>query len=310
MAFNPDNFQFERILPPELYKPILEWDALHRFLVIRVVEGGEYSYHSTLLSKEVNQNLHDGMPDEWSHENDRIVSFSIYDDGEYLLEKEKVKFDFATKKTKRIRYKYTDLEETQALEIFNVLKAALSVAVLDEKIERSKAVIDLASRQSFLTQLDSERQDHIAKLLTSSDWTQLADATESFPDEIALWTKYRAYLRDNNRTVETFDDPLDFLLYEDEFKWPIDPAEYHRMDQDHTVEYLSVDEHFTDNVHSSGIRSSTEINGSLNEAATTEKMIARSGGIPISTAIWNKVQQYNLNRGISNVNLDNLNVGG
>ena len=310
MAFNPDNFQFERILPPELNKPILEWDALHRFIVVRVLEGDEFSFYSTLLSNQVNQNIHDGMPDEWSHENDRIVSFSIYEDGDYLLEKEKIKFDFSTKKTKRVRYKYTELEETQAIEIFNVLKAAIQVATIQEKIDRSKAVIDLASRQSFLTQLDSERQDQINTLMTSSDWTQLADATESFTGEIALWTSYRAYLRDNNQTVDTFDDPLDFLLYEEEFKWPIDPIEYHRIDPSHDVEYLSVPEHFVGSPHSAGVRSSEQLNGALNEAAITEKLIARNGGIPISTEIWNKVQQYNLNRDIANVDLDHLNVGG
>ena len=49
MAFNPDDFQFERILPPEERKPILEWDALHRLMVVRVKQDGEWTYLATKL---------------------------------------------------------------------------------------------------------------------------------------------------------------------------------------------------------------------------------------------------------------------
>ena len=307
MAFNPDNFQFEAIQTPEEYQPILEWDALHRFIVIRVPDDtGGYTYQASQLSKEVNQNLHDGMPDEWSHENDRIVTFAIWADGEYTLDKEKLKFDFATKKTKRVRYEYKGLTETSAVEMFNVIKAAVTVSQLDARIGKSKAVLDLAARQSFLSQLDEERQATIKKLNDACNWTQLADATDSFTDEIALWTTYRAWLRDNNRQVGDFDDPLDFLTYEEEYRWPIDPIEYHRDDPEHATEYLSVPEHFSRSPWRGGVTTVAALEGSIESAAKIEKQIAREGGVPVSTLIWRTAEQYNLTRGLENLNIDNV----
>ena len=152
MAFNPDDFQFERILPPEEVKPILEWDALHRLMVVRVKKEGEWTYHATTLTTQVNNNLHDNLPDEWSNENDRIVSFSVFEDGDHIFEKEKLKFDFATKKSKWMRYQRNDLTDGQVKELFDILKAALAVQQADVDIVKSKAIIDAATRESYLTQ--------------------------------------------------------------------------------------------------------------------------------------------------------------
>ena len=97
MAFNPDDFQFEKILPPEERKPILEWDALHRLMVVRVKQEGEWTYLGTKLDTQINNNLHNNLPDEWSNENDRIVTFAVFEDGDHIFEKEKLKFDFSSK---------------------------------------------------------------------------------------------------------------------------------------------------------------------------------------------------------------------
>ena len=195
MAFNPDDFQFERILPPEERKPILEWDALHRLMVVRVKQDGEWTYLSTKLDPQVNTNLHNNLPDEWSNENDRIVSFSVFEDGEHIFEKEKLKFDFSTKASRWMRYEKNDLTPSQVKELFDILKAALAVQQVDGDVVRSKAIIDIATRQEYLTKTDEEKKATLEKLLRASDWTQLADASEKFDGELAMWSAYRTYLR-------------------------------------------------------------------------------------------------------------------
>ena len=54
-------------------------------------ENNEWTYLSTKLDAQVNTNLHNNLPNEWSNENDEIVSFSIFEDGDIFLREGKVK---------------------------------------------------------------------------------------------------------------------------------------------------------------------------------------------------------------------------
>lgn len=308
MAFNPDDFQFERILPPEERKPIVEWDALHRMMVVRVKENNEWTYLSTTLTSQVNKNLLNGLPDEWSNENDRVVSFSVFEDGDHIFEKEKLKFDFATKQSRWIRYRKNDLTDSQVKEFFNILKAALAVQRADTDIIKSKAIIDVATQQEYVLKSREEKNEKMTKLLRASDWTQLPDATETFPDEISLWSTYRTYIRDNFKNPEEFEDLLDYLIWDEEFRWPIDPFTYHTKDPNHEVEYLSVPDHFSDVVEGTGSYAIRTIVGSVSEAAILAKKRQDEGGIPLNKQIWDKIQQYKLNDGLSGAVIENLNI--
>ena len=308
MAFNPDDFQFERNLPPEERKPILEWDALHRLMVVRVKQDGEWTYLSTKLDPQVNTNLHNNLPDEWSNENDRIVSFSVFEDGEHIFEKEKLKFDFSTKASRWMRYEKNDLTPSQVKELFDILKAALAVQQVDGDVVRSKAIIDIATRQEYLTKTDEEKKATLEKLLRASDWTQLADASEKFDGELAMWSAYRTYLRDNIKTPEDFDDMLDYLIWDEEYNWPIDPYAYHELDPDHETEYLSVPEHFKFNVFEAGTYTTEKIVGNVKQSAILAKKRQEEGGLPLNKQIWDKIQQYSLNEGLTGAVIENLNI--
>jgi hypothetical protein len=310
MAFNPDDFQFEKILPPEERKPIVEWDALHRLMVVRVKQDGEWTYLATKLDPQVNTNLHNNLPNEWSNENDRIVSFSIFEDGEHIFEKEKLKFDFATKQSKWVRYEKNDLTEGQVRELFNIIKAALAVQQLDSDINKSKAIINVATRQEYLSKTDEEKKATLQTLLRSSDWTQLPDATESFPSEIEMWSAYRTYLRDNIKTPEDFDDMLDYLIWDEEYNWPIDPFAYHELDPDHETPYLSVPEHFKFSAYEAGSYTTEKLVGNVKQSALLAKKRQEEGGLPLTKQIWDKIQQYNLNDGLTGAVIENLNITG
>lgn len=308
MAFNPDDFQFERILPPEERKPILEWDALHRLMVVRVKQDGEWTYLGTKLDTQVNTNLQTNLPDEWSNENDRIVSFSVFEDGEHIFEKEKLKFDFSTKQSKWLRYQKNDLTDGQVKELFGILKAALAVQQTDSAVVKSKAIIDVATRKEYLVKTDEEKKAILTKLLRGSDWSQLSDATEKFSGELEMWTAYRTYLRDNIKTPEDFDDMLDYLIWDEEYNWPIDPYAYHELDPDHETEYLSVPSHFKFSAYEVGEYSTEQLVGNIKQSAILAKQRQDAGGLPLNKQIWDKIQQYSLNEGLTGAVIENLNI--
>jgi len=308
MAFNPDDFQFEKILPPEERKPILEWDALHRLMVVRVKQSGEWTYLGTKLDAQVNTNLHNNLPDEWSNENDRIVTFAVFEDGDHIFEKEKLKFDFSTKTSKWLRYEKNDLTSGQVKELFDILKAALAVQQTDAEVVKSKAIVDVATRREYLVKTDEEKKAVLNKLLRGSDWSQLSDATEKFSGELEMWTAYRTYLRDNIKTPEDFDDMLDYLIWDEEYNWPIDPYAYHEMDPDHETEYLSVPSHFKFSAFEAGEYSTEQLVGNIKQSAVLAKQRQDEGGLPLNKQIWDKIQQYSLNEGLTGAVIENLNI--
>ena len=308
MAFNPDDFQFEKILPPEERKPILEWDALHRLMVVRVKQDGEWTYLGTKLDAQVNTNLHNNLPDEWSNENDRIVTFAVFEDGEHIFEKEKLKFDFSSKTSKWLRYEKNDLTSGQVKELFDIMKAALAVQQTDASVVKSKAIIDVATRREYLVKTDEEKKAVLTKLLRGSDWSQLSDATEKFSGELEMWTAYRTYLRDNIKTPEDFDDMLDYLIWDEEYNWPIDPYAYHEMDPDHETEYLSVPSHFKFSAFEAGEYTTEQLVGNIKQSAILAKQRQDEGGLPLNKQIWDKIQQYSLNEGLTGAVIENLNI--
>jgi len=308
MAFNPDDFQFEKILPPEERKPILEWDALHRLMVVRVKQDGEWTYLGTKLDAQVNTNLHNNLPDEWSNENDRIVTFAVFEDGEHIFEKEKLKFDFSSKTSKWLRYEKNDLTSGQVKELFDIMKAALAVQQTDASVVKSKAIIDVATRREYLVKTDEEKKAVLTKLLRGSDWSQLSDATEKFSGELEMWTAYRTYLRDNIKTPEDFDDMLDYLIWDEEYNWPIDPYAYHEMDPDHETEYLSVPSHFKFSAFEAGEYSTEQLVGNIKQSAILAKQRQDEGGLPLNKQIWDKIQQYSLNEGLTGAVIENLKI--
>ena len=308
MAFNPDDFQFEKILPPEERKPILEWDALHRLMVVRVKQAGEWTYLGTKLDAQVNTNLHNNLPDEWSNENDRIVTFAIFEDGEHIFEKEKLKFDFSTKTSKWLRYEKNDLTSGQVRELFDILRAALAVQQTDAEVVKSKAIVDVATRREYLVKTDEEKKAVLTKLLRGSDWSQLPDATEKFSGELEMWSAYRTYLRDNIKTPEDFDDMLDYLIWDEEYNWPIDPYAYHEMDPDHETEYLSIPSHFKFSAFEAGEYSTEQLVGNIKQSAILAKKRQDEGGLPLNKQIWDKIQQYSLNEGLTGAVIENLKI--
>lgn len=308
MAFNPDDFQFEKILPPEEKKPILEWDALHRLIVVRVKEDGEWAYYATKLSAQVNTNLLNNLPNEWSNENDRVVSFSVFDDGNYIFDKEKLKFNFSTQTAKWVRYEYDKLSSGQVKEFLDIMKAALAVNKADNEIVQSKAIVDIATAEEYLTRIDETRSETKKAMLRGSDWTQLPDATETFSGELELWTIYRRFLNENVKVPADFDDVLDYLIWDETFEWPIDPFKYHQLDPEHATEYLTDSSHFVGSVFGTGTYASEQLGLNIKQSAILAKQREAEGGLPINKQIWDKIQQYNLNNGLTGAVIENLQI--
>lgn len=305
-VFNPDDFVFEKLSLPEDNPTLIEYDAKNRLIYVRMQNPDKsYEYNAVYLTESVNNNLLNNFPDKWSNENDRILLFAVHENGKVLFEKEKLKYNFDKQETYWVRYEQNDLSTTEAKEIFDILKAAVFVQNAKNETERDNALISLAKQDFYLDKMYLALLHTSEKWLRETDWRILPDAPQSFEGEMNLWKIWRDKVRSCVCKPEDFETPLDFLIWQEEFRWPINPEKYHKLYPDHDVEYLSTPDQFVLEDVSVTEQKMDLINEELN--ATVRKLkYDQEHGIPITKEMHDIIRRYSLLDNVENVK---LNVG-
>lgn len=294
LKFNPDDFVFERLPSPDEKKTILEYDAKNRLILLRTKDDdGQYVYNTVVISDAINQNILANIPNEWSNDNDRIILFAIYESGEYILEKEKMKYDFSTKSTKWIQYTSDFLTVEQAKELYNVLNAAIVVDTEVKNYSNLKDYLELSKKSYYLTQFNKENIDFIEKLLRDTDWRILPDAPEVFENEREMWVLWRSKIRELNKLPSDFEDSLDYLIWLEEMKWPIRPDQYYGKYPEFEVKYLETDDQFVSNPDFLDPKKSQELMDQYIKFGDLVREYEKQG-FKLSPTMSNLVTKYNL----------------
>lgn len=303
-VFNPDDFVFQKLELPEDNPTLIEYDAKAKLIYVRIQDPAtkEYEYNAVHLTETVNSNLLDHLPDEWSNENDRILLFAVHQDGSVFLQKEKLKYNFETQQTYWVRYEYKNFSQSDAKEIFDALKAAVFVQNAKNEQDRNSSLVALAQKDVFLDRMYIQILQDSERMLRETDWRILEDAPQSFEGERSLWIQWREAVRNSPRRPEDFESDLDFLIYKEEFKWPINPEQYHQLYPSHDVEYLSTPDQFVLGDTSVTEDRVTMLNEQLSLAIKTYKY-NQENGIPISKEMYDVIQRYSLLDNIDSVNL-------
>lgn len=178
----------------------------------------------------------------WHTESDRIEFFFYYNTGEYLCQKEKLVYDFATKAQAYKTYLFTDASAEKAKELFDFFSVYLFVE-RDLKTEEFDAVMQqLEAEREYYDGLYFERKNEKKRLLSESDWRVLPDIQDEHKD---MWLKWRDVIRNTEiKDASKFSTNLDYFKYLNEFKWPVDPLVYFKNHPDGDVEYLSTEDQY------------------------------------------------------------------
>lgn len=306
MAFNPDDFVFETIKPPESNPTILEYDAKLKLVLLRSSnpnKTGDYTYQSCVISEEVNNNLLENIPEKWNTRNDKIALFYIRENGDYVLEREKLKYDFKTQTSKWVRYRYDSFTLEDAKELFEILKSMIWIQNSIVENSRADQLLELAKKQVYLDGMHMVRVEKQNQLLRDSDWRIIDDAPSSYPNEKEMWIEWRKQLREIIKSPSEFEDELSYLIYHEEFKWPMNPDQYHDIDPNHETPYLSDDKHWSDFLDVSITNETVKyVNSQINESISRIKS-NMDEGVPITRQMANVIRRYNL---IDNTVLQNL----
>jgi len=296
-VFNPEDFVFQKLELPEDNPTLIEYDAKARLIYVRVVNPAtkEYEYQAVHLNDTVNKNLLEYLPDEWTNENDRIILFAVHQNGKVILEKEKLKYNFETKETYWVNYSYKNFTQENAKELFEALKAAVFVHNTNEEIKQYEQLVSIARKQEFLDSMYLDILSTSERMLRETDWRILPDAPESFPGEKDLWIKWREFVRNSPKKPEDFEEEIDFLIYKEDFKWPINPEEYKlQYPNNDGSNYLETPDQFVPyETHLNTSSAMSKVDAKL-KVALNEYVRAKEGGVPIPKQLYDVIEKYSL----------------
>lgn len=304
--FNPNEFILQEIVPPDNKNAILEYDSKAKMMLVRIFgKEGEVKYNSIILSEQLNANILKNIPNELSNDNDRILFFGIFDDGNFVMIKEKMKYDFSIQQAKWIKYDVTDVTIDQAKEIFEILKAALFVEQQSQIAEKTETILNILKKEEYLNNLHLDMCVKRDKMLRDSDYRVISDYPELFDGEKDLWIKWRNELRTVVKSPSEFEDELDYLVYVQEFQWPIDPLLYLKKYPNREESYLSSQDQYEKAAENSATSAQEMIQKSMVQAVNYEQL-RTNNGIPVEKQLYDAILKYNLCDDLLNFDISNL----
>ena len=310
MAFNPNDFVLQDLSPvPEgLEKALLEYDSKAKLILVRTTDAtnGGFKYQSVFLNATLNENLLNNIPDEYSHPKDRLLFFAIYEDGSFYAMKEKMKYSFKEDKSYFIKYDVDDLTTEDATAIFDVMKSTVFVQMTANENARNKAALQVLEKQEYLDELYNALLGDRDTFLRESDYRVLDDYPETFEGEKVLWTQWRAKLREIVKPSTSFESELDYLVYAEEFKWPVDPLVYHAEYRD-SGRYLETDDQFSKQPESVSSPRQLRIKRQQSAIINSQKL-RDERGVPVSKQMLEIIERYDLCEGLFDFDINQLTV--
>lgn len=254
------------------------------------------------LRDEVWNDLISKIDPFWHTESDKIQFFFYYNTGEYLCQKEKLIYDFASKAQDWKTYLFKDASKEKAEELYNFFSAYLFVEK-DMKTEEFDAVMNqIEAENEYYDGLYFARKNEKKSLLSESDWRTLPDIEDSNKD---MWITWRDKVRNTEiKSAADFKTNLEYFRYLNEFTWPIDPAMYFKKYPNKEVKYLSSDDQYVSTpVQASEDIVSANLSSIMNYLNGTTNLEHK-----ISRKLYDLTNQLNLKQVFPGLNLEKYTI--
>ena len=189
--------------------------------------------------------------DTFHTEGDELQHVIFYSDDTAIIQRKKLKYDFATDSATAVQYIFNGATTEQIL----ALKARVIDLISASRIVREKQIQDkivkISEEKLFYDAKMNKRMEERKAMLKGSDWRVLPDIEDSYEGEKEMWKKWRKTLREMDVFTATYEDNLALFKALHHMKWPIDPSIFRQafpdgVDKDgNPVEYLGTDDQWT-----------------------------------------------------------------
>ena len=189
--------------------------------------------------------------DTFHMEGDELQHVIFYSDDTAIIQRKKLKYDFATDSATAVQYIFNGASKEQIL----ALKARVIDLISASRIVREKQIQDkivkISEEKLFYDAKMNKRLEERKAMLKGSDWRVLPDIEDSYEGEKEMWKKWRKTLREMDVFTATYDDTLALFKALHNMKWPIDPSIFKQVFPDgldangNPIEYLATDDQWT-----------------------------------------------------------------
>jgi hypothetical protein len=216
----------------EIRTTLYEIDFINKYVIMRGLDARGFNDESIdPTAKKIDPNLMDQFYTKidpfWHSENDMLEVFIYFSNKTYLCQRRKLKYDFATKTSYWQSYNFNTAPQDK---VDNILTQIEAFILINEEVVRYNKIKEVKEieKESILYERRYFKRLHEKNMMISaSDWRILPDIQDSYPGEKDMWVKWRKTMREEIiKQPSEFENPLDFLQYLYELKYPLISKSY------------------------------------------------------------------------------------
>ena len=230
----------------QVLRPNIEIDFINKYIFTPSFDKAASMASAKSIDDKLLEKFFETIDPFWHSENDQLQYFVYYNDGEYMCQRKKLKYDFVNKINYWQTYNFKNVPEEKVIELYQRVQA---FNILNSDVRQYMAVKEVEEVGQESVFFERRYVKKIAEknaMLAVSDWRVLPDVVDTYPGEKDMWIHWRSTLRNEviKRPAE-FETGLEFLKYLYELTFPIDPKLYLQLYPDgkdidgNDVEYLS-----------------------------------------------------------------------
>ena len=237
-------------------RSVLEIDLLNSLVIdathiLQLPNGTKVNQPIKILPDVMERFKTEVVGDTFHMEGDELQHVIFYSDDTAIIQRKKLKYDFATDSATAVQYIFNGATKEQIL----ALKARVEDLIAASRIVREKQIqnkiVKISEEKLFYDVKMNKRLEERKAMLKGSDWRVLPDSEDTYEGVKEMWKKWRKTLREMEVFNATYEDSLDFFKALHHLKWPIDPSIFRQafpdgVDKDgNPVEYLGTDDQWT-----------------------------------------------------------------
>ena len=237
-------------------KSVLEIDLLNSLVIdathiLQLPNGKSICQPVKILPDVMERFKTEVVGDTFHMEGDELQHVVFYSDDTALIQRKKLKYDFATNSSTEVQYIFNGATTEQILALKARVTELVSASNIVREKQISEKIVKISKEQLFYDAKMNKRMEERKAMLKGSDWRVLPDIEDSYEGEKEMWKKWRKTLREMDVFTATYEDNLALFKALHNLKWPIDPSIFRRafpdgVDQDgNPVEYLGTDDQWT-----------------------------------------------------------------
>ena len=182
------------------------------------------------LDADLKSALLEKIGEFWNTDVDKLEAFSYYNDGAYLCQRRRQKYDFERESAYWIDYQFKGATSEQALQLALLIEASFAIQQ-KAKVERSYRKMEARLKEvNYFEAKYLKRIRERGLLLNSTDWRVLPDIQDSYTGEKDRWIAWRAKIRSIPvPDPAVYDGPLAFAKALYSMTYPLDPKNYRKL---------------------------------------------------------------------------------